>query len=43
MVVNISYDVVFTNDENPHLIDTEISLFHVEHHVEGIVTELVLC
>ena len=31
-----------TNDENPHLIDTHACLLHVEYHVIGLVTDLVV-
>ena len=31
-----------TNDENPHLVETRMSLFHVECHVRGAVTDLVV-
>ena len=31
-----------TSDENPHLIDTKMYLFHVERHIRGVVTTLVI-
>ena len=31
-----------TNDENPHLIDIKMYLFHVESHVINAITDLVV-
>ena len=42
VVINMKYDIMCINDESPHLIDTKIYLLHVERHVRGIVSELVV-
>ena len=35
-------NVMCTNDENPHLIDTKMYLLHVECHVRDAATDLVV-
>ena len=36
------YDVICTKNENLHLIDTKMYLFHEECHVRCVVTDLVV-
>ena len=38
----MSYNIMFTNDENSYLIDTKMYLFHVEYHVRDAATDLVV-
>ena len=42
MVVNIRYNVMCTNGESPHLIDTKMYLFHVEYQVRDAAADLVV-
>ena len=36
------YNVTFTNDENPHLIDNKRYLLHVAYQVRDAATDLVV-
>ena len=42
MVMSLRYNVMFTNDENPYLIDTKVYVFHVECHGGSVATDLVV-
>ena len=42
VIVNIRYNVMCTNDGNPHLIDNKMYLSYVKCHVRGVVAYLVV-